>query len=153
ERYTTTALNGVRVRSPDTEKKVVPLDLFPSGLLETITTSKTFTPDQPGDFSGAQVDLRTRSFPGRRTVQVSLSTSLNALVIGRDVPVPFTSGGESLALAAARRALPAELMAIEDFSRLTQAEINDLIRKLPRNWRFRRSTGFPGVSGSLSFGG
>ena len=153
ERYTTTALNGVRVPSPDPEKKVVPLDLFPSGLLETITTSKTFTPDQPGDFSGAQVDLRTRSFPGRRTVQVSLSTSLNALVIGRDVPVPFTSGGESLALAAARRALPAELMAIEDFSRLTQAEINDLIRKLPRNWRFRRSTGFPGVSGSLSFGG
>ncbi len=63
ERYTTTSLNGARVPSPEPEKKVVPLDLFPSSLLDAITTSKTFTPDQPGDFSGAEVNLRTRSFP------------------------------------------------------------------------------------------
>ena len=55
ERYTTTSLNGARVPSPEPEKRVVPLDLFPAGLLETISTSKTFTPDQPGDFSGAEV--------------------------------------------------------------------------------------------------
>ena len=47
-----------RIPSPEPEKRVVPLDLFPSGLLQTITTSKTFTPDQSGDFSGAQVDIR-----------------------------------------------------------------------------------------------
>src|SRR5690606_31343253 len=57
ERYTTTSLNGSRLPSPEPEKKVVPLDLFPSSLLEEITTSKTFTPDQSGDFSGAQVNL------------------------------------------------------------------------------------------------
>ena len=54
ERYTTTSLNGARIPSPEPERKVVPLDLFPSSLLEGITTSKTFTPDQPGDFSGAR---------------------------------------------------------------------------------------------------
>ena len=63
ERYTTATLNGSRIPSPEPEKRVVPLDLFPSGLLQTITTSKTFTPDQSGDFSGAQVDIRTREFP------------------------------------------------------------------------------------------
>jgi len=47
ERYTTTQLNGTRLPSPEPEKRVVPLDLFPSGLLQTITTQKTFTPDQP----------------------------------------------------------------------------------------------------------
>src|SRR5690606_33630870 len=31
ERYTTTALNGARIPSPEPERKVVPLDLFPSG--------------------------------------------------------------------------------------------------------------------------
>jgi outer membrane receptor protein involved in Fe transport len=44
ERYTTTSLNGARIPSPEPERKVVPLDLFPSALLEGITTSKTFTP-------------------------------------------------------------------------------------------------------------
>src|SRR5690606_30521264 len=34
ERYTTTSLNGSRLPSPEPEKKVVPLDLFPSSLLE-----------------------------------------------------------------------------------------------------------------------
>lgn len=41
ERYTTASLNGSRIPSPEPEKRVVPLDLFPSGLLQTITTSKT----------------------------------------------------------------------------------------------------------------
>ena len=71
ERYTTTSLNGARIPSPEPERKVVPLDLFPSSLLEGITTSKTFTPDQPGDFSGAQVNLKTREFPARRVISFS----------------------------------------------------------------------------------
>ncbi|HSJ09210.1 MAG TPA: carboxypeptidase regulatory-like domain-containing protein, partial [Longimicrobiales bacterium] len=45
ERYTTTSLNGARIPSPEPERRVVPLDMFPSGLLQSITTSKTFTPD------------------------------------------------------------------------------------------------------------
>ena len=64
DRYTQTSLNGARIPSPEPEKKVVPLDLFPAGLLQTITTVKTFTPDQPGDFSGAQVDISVWNTPG-----------------------------------------------------------------------------------------
>ena len=67
ERYTTSSLNGARVPSPEPEKRVVPLDMFPAGLLQTITTSKTFTPDQQGDFSGALVDIKTKEFPATRT--------------------------------------------------------------------------------------
>src|SRR5690606_16996878 len=122
-------------------------------LLEAITTSKTFTPDQPGDFSGAQVNLRTRSFPGQRMVQLSVSTGVNSLATGRDIPMPVSGGGEWLALAASERELPAELTAIENFSQLTQADVNHLIRMLPRDWTFSRSGGAPNVSGSLSFGG
>ena len=73
ERYTTTSLDGARIPSPEPERRVVPLDLFPSSLLEGITTSKTFTPEQPGDFSGAQVDLKTKEFPVGRVVTFSAS--------------------------------------------------------------------------------
>src|SRR5215208_3602067 len=68
ERYTTASLNGARLPSPEPERKVVPLDLFPSGLIQSVTTAKTFTPDLPGDFGGASVDIKLREFPARRTV-------------------------------------------------------------------------------------
>ena len=153
ERYTTTSLNGARVPSPEPEKKEVPLDLFPSNLLESITTSKTFTPDQPGDFSGAEVNLKTRSFPAQRVVHLSLSSGYNSLVTGKDILAPPTAGGEWLAMAAANRSLPTQLTNVTDFTTLTQSDINGIIRTMPNDWDFRNASGAPNVSGSLSFGG
>jgi hypothetical protein len=152
ERYTTTSLNGARVPSPEPEKKVVPLDLFPSNLLESITTSKTFTPDQPGDFSGAQVNLRTRSFPAQGLLQFSFSGGVNSAT-GQNVLSASTSGGEWLALAAGDRELPAELTGQTDFTDLSQGEINRLIRALPRNWDTGEESGLPNGSAGVSLGG
>jgi TonB-dependent receptor len=153
ERYTTTSLNGARVPSPEPEKKVVPLDLFPSNLLEAITTSKTFTPDQPGDFSGAQVNLRTRSFPGRRMLQFSMGGGLNSRATGQSIPQPMSTGLEWLGLAAGDRRLPTALTSITDFTKLTQSDINGLIRSFPRDWTLNQATGNPNVTGSASLGG
>src|SRR6185503_16754788 len=85
ERYTTTQLNGTRVPSPEPEKRTVPLDLFPSGLIEQITTSKTFTPDQQGDFSGAQVEIKTREFPARRQFTYQATVGYNPDVTGKNI--------------------------------------------------------------------
>jgi TonB-dependent receptor len=153
ERYTTTSLNGARVPSPEPEKKVVPLDLFPSNLLEAITTSKTFTPDQPGDFSGASVNLRTRAFPARRVIQFSMTGGYNSAATGQELLAPSTSGGEWLALAAKDRALPGLLTGVTDFTTLTQSDINTIIRSMPGGWNPGATNGPPNVSGSLSFGG
>jgi TonB dependent receptor-like, beta-barrel/Carboxypeptidase regulatory-like domain/TonB-dependent Receptor Plug Domain len=153
ERYTTTSLNGARVPSPEPEKKVVPLDLFPSSLLESITTAKTFTPDQPGDFSGAEVNLRTRSFPAQRMAQLSVTGGFNSLATGKSILVPPTTGGEWLAMAAHDRALPTRLTNVTDFTTLSQADINGLIRALPQDWIYQNGNGAPNVSGGLSFGG
>ncbi|MEZ4585161.1 MAG: carboxypeptidase regulatory-like domain-containing protein [Gemmatimonadales bacterium] len=153
ERYTTTSLNGARVPSPEPEKKVVPLDLFPADLLDAITISKTFTPDQSGDFSGAEVNLRTRSFPADRVFKVSFSSGFNHLSTGKSILAAPTAGREWLALAASRRTLPTSLTSITDFSRLTPGDINGLIRDLPSDWSYREANGAPNVSGGLSFGG
>ena len=85
ERYTTASLNGARLPSPEPERKVVPLDLFPSGLLQSVTTTKTFTPEQPGDFAGASVDIRTRDYPAQRQVVYSTSLGMSAGATGRNV--------------------------------------------------------------------
>src|SRR5688572_26324055 len=111
ERYTTTSLNGARLPSPEPERKVVPLDLFPSSLLQTVTTSKTFTPDLPGDFGGAAVDLRTREFPSERQVVYSLSTGFNTAATGRTVLAAPREGLEWLGFGGAGRAIPGAVLA------------------------------------------
>ena len=78
ERYSSVQLNGSSLPSADPDKRAVPMDLFPSGMLESIVTTKSFTPDQPGDFTGGVVDFGTRRFPETFELSVSASTTYNA---------------------------------------------------------------------------
>lgn len=153
ERYTTTSLNGARIPSPEPEKKVVPLDLFPAGLLQTITTSKTFTPDQPGDFSGAQVNIQTREYPTRRRVAYSASLGYNSAATGRELILPPTSGRDWFALGGSRRALPAAVLNDEALRDPSSAQVAGLVTSFRNAWRTRSATGTPNGSLSLSLGG
>ena len=76
-RYSNTTLNGVILPSPDPDKKAVHMDLFPTGLLDSIVTAKTFTPDMPGDFSGGSINLRTKSMPESLAYSYSASLGFN----------------------------------------------------------------------------
>lgn len=153
ERYTTTSLNGARIPSPEPEKRVVPLDLFPSTLLEAITTSKTFTPDQPGDFSGASVNLRTRSFPSRRTLTVSLGGGLTESATGSSVRTVPGAQSEWLGTSAGGRRLPGLVRAAGNFGGLTQQSMNQVGRAFRNEWAPESADGLPNGSASLSLGG
>jgi outer membrane receptor protein involved in Fe transport len=78
ERYVTTQLNGSVLPSADPDKKAVQMDLFPAKLLDNVTTIKSFTPDQPGDFSGGIINLQTKSFPEKFTLSFSGSRGYNS---------------------------------------------------------------------------
>lgn len=154
ERYTTTSLNGARIPSPEPERKVVPLDLFPSNLLQSVTTSKTFTPDQPGDFSGALVDLKTREFPARRQTSYSASIGYNSLTTGRSVLLAPRERMDWLGYGGTARALPAPVAAGGDFSGNYSADEYGRIAGSFRNaWSVRNGAGAPNGSASMSFGG
>jgi TonB-dependent receptor len=93
ERYSQTTLNGASLPSPEPEREVVPLDIFPSGFLESLTTQKTYTPDQPADFSGGSVQIQTKKFPDRFTVRFGVGTTYNSLSQFEDGFLNFASGG------------------------------------------------------------
>lgn len=155
ERYTTTSLNGARLPSPEPERKVVPLDIFPSGLLQTITTAKTFTPDLPGDFSGAQVNIQTRSYPARRQFTVSASTGLNSEVTGQAILQAPGVGREWIGLAASNRGLPATVDRFGNFleTNPSQTDINRMVGSFRNAWSTRTTNGSPSGSFSASVGG
>jgi TonB-dependent receptor len=71
ERYSSVALNGAPIPSPDPTRRVVPLDLFPTDLLDGVVVQKGYTPDMPGEFGGGAVLLRTRDIPSKFFVRVS----------------------------------------------------------------------------------
>lgn len=154
ERYTTTSLNGARIPSPEPERKVVPLDLFPSGILQTITTAKTFTPDLSGDFSGAQVDIQTREFPAERRMSLSISSGLNDASTGVSMPRAPRAGSEQFTFGAGNRRLPAGVAAAGSFEPVpSQDEVNALVQSFRNSWSPQIGTGAPSNGMALSLGG
>ncbi len=147
ERYTTTSLNGSRIPSPEPERRMVPLDLFPTGLLQSITTAKTFTPNLSGDFSGAQVDIQTREFPASRQTSYSYSLGYNPGVTGSVIPSAPGAGGEWLAYATAPRRMPQLLQS--DGAR----DHNAVVRSFRNSWSVDQKTALPATSMAVSVGG
>jgi outer membrane receptor protein involved in Fe transport len=155
ERYTTASLNGARVPSPEPEKRVVPLDLFPAGLLQSVTTSKTFAPDQSGDFAGAQVDIRTREFPARRTFTLQLNEGFASGATGARLIAGRAVGGEPLAMASGKRELPELVRSVGNFQGVTlnQGDKNLLISQFRNAWTPANTSAAPKTAAGFSLGG
>ena len=81
-RYVTTLLNGVLLPSPEPDRNAVPLDLFPTSLLSTMTVYKSYSADLPGQFGGGALSIDTSSFPSRFELKLGLSTSANTVATG-----------------------------------------------------------------------
>lgn len=84
ERYSNTLLNNVEIPSPEPNRRVVPMDIFPASLLASLQTVKTFSPDQPGGFAGGSVQVFTKDFPEALTMSLSLSTGFNTQATGTE---------------------------------------------------------------------
>ena len=94
ERYSQTSLNGSSLPSPEPEREVVPLDLFPSGFLESLQTQKSYTPDLPADFSGGSVRIETKDFPNEFTIRIGVGTSVNSNSHFRDSFLGYVGGNQ-----------------------------------------------------------
>jgi TonB-dependent receptor len=93
DRYTGTTLNSVRVPSPDPRRRAVQVDLFPTGTIESVTVTKTFSPDLQGDFTGGGIDIRTKGIPEEKLFKVSLSGEYNTGATGNDSYLTYKNGG------------------------------------------------------------
>jgi TonB-dependent receptor len=93
DRYVNTLLNGGRLPTSDPDKRAVNVDLFPGSVLQSINTSKTFTPDQAGDFTGGSVDIRTKEFPEKPTFGMSVGVGYNSQATFNPDYLTYAGGG------------------------------------------------------------
>ncbi|MGE0395238.1 MAG: TonB-dependent receptor [Kofleriaceae bacterium] len=83
-RYVTALLNGVLLPSPEPDRNAVPLDLFPTNLLSTMTVMKSYSAELPGQFGGGTLSIDTSSFPTSFELKLGVSTSANTVATGQD---------------------------------------------------------------------
>lgn len=106
ERYTNSLLNGAPLPSPEPDRAAIPLDLFPSLILESVTIVKTFTPDIPADFAGGSVRIDTRELPTKPLFQLSLGSGFDSKATFRDRYTHPGSGTDWLGYDSNTRSLP-----------------------------------------------
>lgn len=92
ERYSNTSLNDAILPTTEPDRKVVPMDLIPASLLQSMKILKTFTPDQPGEFSGGLIKLETVELPKSASLSFSYSMGFNSATHGRDF-LNYPAGG------------------------------------------------------------
>ena len=63
ERYSSARLNGANIPSPDLTRNVIPLDIFPASIIESLSVQKSYSPSMPAAFGGGAIDIRTKSVP------------------------------------------------------------------------------------------
>ena len=92
DRYSKSILNGADIPGLDPNRNSVQLDMFPSNMIDNIVVYKTFTPDLTGEFSGGLVNVTTKDFPDRFTLQVSGSVGVNSQATFNDNYLTYEGG-------------------------------------------------------------
>lgn len=91
-RYISTSLNGASMPSTDPSKRTVPLDLFPSSMIEQLDVGKSFIAPISGESTGGDIRIRTRTFPNESDGKFSLSIGYRNGVTGEDAWADPSSG-------------------------------------------------------------
>nr|MBA3455635.1 TonB-dependent receptor [Deltaproteobacteria bacterium] len=135
-RYVTTLLNGVLLPSPEPDRNAVPLDLFPTNLLSTMTVMKSFSADLPGQFGGGTLSIDTSSFPTSFEMKVGLSTSANTTSTGQSGLSNANVHGFSsfVGFDSGDRALPAVVPRNRPVRGMTAGETEAIGEAMPNVW-------------------
>ncbi|MCC7429226.1 TonB-dependent receptor [bacterium] len=147
-RYANVQLNGSQLPSTNPNQKEVPLDVFASNLIDNIIVQKTYTADQPGDFSGGSVQIETKDFPETKTFNVSLSTNYNSQSTFKKGLTYNGSKTDFLGFDSGKRKLPS----VTNDGLLTDEKGVTAINDFQNSWSPKSANSMPGQNYSISYG-
>ncbi len=78
DRYSTVMLNNLHIPSPEPTKRVVPLNIFSTSVVENITIQKSYTGDIPASFGGGTVLIKSKEIPSDDDSYIKLSLGILA---------------------------------------------------------------------------
>lgn len=91
QRYNNTLVNGIKIPSPDDKYRFVPMNIFPSEMLERLEVIKALTPNMEGDAIGGTMNLVMKSAPEKFLLTANASGGYSTLFSN----TPFSSFNHS----------------------------------------------------------
>ena len=160
ERYSNTTLAGAVLPTTEPDKKVVPLDLFPAGLIDSVQVAKSYSPDKSAEFAGGLVQIIPLKLPNRPVVDLSYGLAYSSTATGKEILLSPVSGRDVWGFDNDARSLPANFPGNKIVRRgiftpavgYSAEEITSLGRALENVWRPQVADGAPGQNWSLSAG-
>ena len=155
DRYSLALLNGSPLPSPEPLKRVVPLDLFPTGVIASSLVQKSYSANYPGEFGGGVINLTTKATPRDPFFTIGAGISGDSETTGQLGYTYYGSSTDWTGYSNANRDLTPNLQAfLAGGERLSSGRVNlqDVGKGIVtgRNAILQRDTKFP-VNGSVSF--
>jgi TonB-dependent receptor len=160
ERYSNTTLAGSVIPTTEPDKKVVPLDLFPAGLLDSIQVNKSYSPDRSAEFAGGLVQITPIKLPSRAVLDFSYRIDFFSTATGESIPLSALDGNDVFGFDDGVRALPAGIPDNKIVRRgiytpdvgYNPDEITAFGKMLGNAWTPQRTDGAPGQNWNLVYG-
>ncbi|MFZ1742999.1 MAG: TonB-dependent receptor, partial [Pontixanthobacter sp.] len=157
DRYSLALLNGSPLPSPEPLKRVVPLDLFPTGVIASSLVQKSYSVNYPGEFGGGVINLTTKATPNDPFLSLSVGISGDTETTGNLGYTYYGSSTDWLGYDNGNRDTPPALQAYFNSGQLIGTDPVDstaIARELvnSRNAVVQRYKKTP-VNGSLSLSG
>jgi TonB-dependent receptor len=84
ERYSAAMVNGATLPSPEPITRAVPIDMFPSNIIDSVLVQKTFSAQFPAEFAGGMIQMRTKVVPDEPFFELSSSIGYNDITTFHD---------------------------------------------------------------------
>jgi hypothetical protein len=160
ERYSNTTLAGSVLPTTEPDKKVVPLDLFPTGLIDSVQIAKTYSPDKSAEFAGGLVQIVPLKLPSRPVFDLSYGFSVYSTATGKEIPLSPLGNRDWLGYDDGARELPGGIPNNKIVRRgiytpdagFDAGAITGFGRLLDNTWRPSVTDGAPGQNWGAVFG-
>ncbi|MCY7296042.1 TonB-dependent receptor domain-containing protein [Alteromonas sp. a30] len=136
ERYSSTQLNGSSVPSPDPTRSVIPLDLFPSDIIESLSVQKSYSPSMPAAFGGGNVDIRLKTIPDDFVFNLSAKLGGNSDNFGDAIQYDGGSdfNGEDDGTRAAPQSIVDRWDSLQFLDNVSVEEARSILKDVNRNY-------------------
>ena len=153
ERYVTVLLGDSLVSSPDPDKRVVPLDIFPTSVIDSLVIQKTYSSDKPGEFGSGSINIDLKDYPEKQFLKVTLNTGFEFDTLGKPYLTYDGGGADFLGYDDGTRALPDIGNSILTVDTRSTNELNEQVRKFSPTFTTKNnSKAFPHYGGNFVYG-